>query len=45
MAIKIKLKLPKIRKPIAKKCNSFMKSKKEYTRKAKHKKNKICDND
>lgn len=28
---------PKLRKPVAKKCNSIMKSKKTYTRKAKHK--------
>jgi len=35
---KILLKAPKIRKPIAKKVNSFMKNKKQYTRKNKHKK-------
>jgi len=39
--MKIKIKLPKIRKPVAKKPNSVMKSKKDYTRKKKHK-NKIC---
>ena len=43
--IKITLKAPKLRKPVAKKCNSFMKSKKTYTRKAKHKSDKICIDD
>ena len=35
--IKFTLKLPKIRKPVSKKANSFMKSRKQYTRKSKHK--------
>jgi hypothetical protein len=38
---KLILKLPKIRKPVAKKANSFMKSKKKYTRKVKHKN--VCE--
>lgn len=38
MKIKLTVKLPKIRKPVAKKVNSFMKCKKDYTRKLKHKK-------
>lgn len=29
--------VPKIRKPVQKKCNTVMKSKKDYTRKRKHK--------
>jgi len=36
--IVIKIKAPKIRKPVAKKPNTVMKSKKDYTRKIKHKK-------
>jgi hypothetical protein len=36
--IVIKVKAPKIRRPIAKKPNMTMKSKKDYTRKNKHKK-------
>lgn len=38
MKIKFTIKLPKTRKPVANKANSFMKSKKQYTRKPKHKK-------
>lgn len=43
MKIKFTIKTPKIRKPVAKKVNSFMKSKKDYTRKIKHKK--FCKED
>lgn len=38
----IKIPVPKIRKPVAKKPNSFMKSKKDYSRKVKYKIDKIC---
>jgi hypothetical protein len=37
--IKLKVKIPKIRKPVANKPNIRMKSKKDYNRKEKHKKN------
>lgn len=40
--MKIKIPIPKIRKPIAKKPNTVMKTKKDYNRKKKHK-NKIHD--
>ena len=33
----IRIPVPKIRKPVAKKPNTVMKSKKDYTRKKKHK--------
>lgn len=36
--MKIKIPIPKIRKPVATKPNVAMKSKKDYTRKKKHKK-------
>lgn len=35
--MKIKIPEPKIRKPVAKKPNTVMKTKKDYTRKKKHK--------
>lgn len=35
--MKIKIPAPKIRKPVAKKPNTVMKTKKDYTRKKKHK--------
>lgn len=37
MSFKIKIKAPKIRKPVSRKPNTIMKSKKTYTRKTKHK--------
>lgn len=40
--MKIKIPVPKIRKPIAKKPNTTMKTNKDYTRKKKHK-NKVQD--
>ena len=45
MAKKIKLSIPapKIRKPVAKKPNTVMKSKKDYRRKPKHVKNKCSE--
>ena len=35
--IKLSIPAPKVRKPVAKKPNTVMKSKKDYTRKPKHK--------
>ena len=40
--MRIKIPAPKIRKPVAKKPNTVMKTKKDYTRKKKHK-NKVQD--
>jgi hypothetical protein len=37
----IKVPVPKVRKPVAQKPNTVMKSKKTYTRKAKHKRNTV----
>jgi hypothetical protein len=37
----IKVKVPKFRKPVQKKCNTVMKSKRDYTRKEKHKSDKM----
>jgi|GEM_PF-3977264 hypothetical protein len=36
-SFKLTIPIPKTRKPVAKKPNSVMKSKKDYTRKSKHK--------